>query len=151
MGFVVFCKIMEKKKDQESFEEFCISSLAPLNRESSAFRSEEQKTSPVQTTQCSCKKTKCLKLYCPCLAHSDYCSGCSCRNCHNKPNRPARERALKKILNRTPDAFERMKGCTCSKIRCTKRYCECYASGLPCTDRCKCVSCVNRQNPVHRS
>ncbi|KAF8686802.1 hypothetical protein HU200_043412 [Digitaria exilis] len=36
--------------------------------------------------RCSCKKSKCLKLYCECFAAGVYCSEpCSCQGCLNKP------------------------------------------------------------------
>jgi len=29
------------------------------------------------------------------------------------------------------------------KSECLKKYCECYQSGMPCTDICKCLDCKN--------
>ena len=62
---------------------------------------------------CTCKKSKCLKLYCQCFASSKYCStdsklsGCRCLNCHNTPEHDAdRRHARKVILERNPSAFQ---------------------------------------------
>ncbi|CAI8049895.1 Protein lin-54 homolog [Geodia barretti] len=36
--------------------------------------------------QCSCKNSQCLKLYCDCFSHEEWCGiDCSCRNCRNNP------------------------------------------------------------------
>jgi Tesmin/TSO1-like CXC domain, cysteine-rich domain len=36
-------------------------------------------------------------------------------------------------------------GCACKKSKCLKRYCECFAGQLLCSEQaCKCVSCSNR-------
>lgn len=37
------------------------------------------------------------------------------------------------------------KGCHCKKSNCLKNYCECYEAKVPCTDRCKCLSCRNTE------
>jgi hypothetical protein len=37
----------------------------------------------------------------------------------------------------------RKRCCKCKKIRCRKRYCECYAKGVNCTN-CDHVMCLNR-------
>ncbi|EFJ15088.1 hypothetical protein SELMODRAFT_27247, partial [Selaginella moellendorffii] len=35
--------------------------------------------------RCSCKKSKCLKLYCECFASGSYClDSCACGNCSNR-------------------------------------------------------------------
>jgi hypothetical protein len=36
-----------------------------------------------------------------------------------------------------------MNGCSCSKSRCIKKYCECYTQGIKCTRKCVCVDCKN--------
>eukprot|EP01082_Thalassiosira_pseudonana_P001817 g1325.t1 g1325 contig10:1862803-1865571(+) len=69
---------------------------------------------------CTCKKTKCLKLYCACFSHSIACdpSVCSCERCANTQDELARDgdngmamsavvTARKSILERNPRAFER--------------------------------------------
>ena len=35
------------------------------------------------------------------------------------------------------------RGCSCQKSRCIKKYCECYAKGLKCTNKCACIDCKN--------
>ena len=36
--------------------------------------------------------------------------------------------------------------CTCSKSFCNKKYCECYKSGRKCSDKCRCLHCLNGNN-----
>lgn len=40
------------------------------------------------------------------------------------------------------------KGCSCKKINCDKKYCECYAQNMKCTSFCKCVNCNNAEEQV---
>lgn len=118
--------------------------------------------------KCSCKASRCLKLYCLCFANSGFCSpDCSCRNClntHDTENsvRDAREA----VLLRDPRAFDpklkqpsptsvgparrtdiHFKGCNCRK-GCTKRYCVCRELQVECGPRCTCSGpdgCMNRK------
>jgi hypothetical protein len=63
---------------------------------------------------CSCRKTRCLKLYCQCFAASVLCSAhqCICDGCQNnegeaiKGNRGAIAIARRQVLVRNPNAFE---------------------------------------------
>jgi len=82
-----------------------------------------------------------------------------------------RSKAIKSSLERNPHAFkpkidwlrpnqnpmftgkgrseiERLhqKGCHCKKSNCLKNYCECYEAKVPCTERCKCISCRNTES-----
>jgi len=57
---------------------------------------------------CTCKKTKCLKLYCQCFAVKIYCGGnCRCLGCCNtQAFEKERKEAIRNILARNPTAFD---------------------------------------------
>jgi len=57
---------------------------------------------------CTCKKSKCLKLYCQCFAGGSTCGrGCRCLACCNTFLHTAeREDAIRSILSRNPSAFD---------------------------------------------
>ena len=115
----------------------------------------------VSTMGCTCKKTKCLKLYCQCFAVKIYCAGnCRCLGCHNTMRYDAeRQEAIRIIISRNPSAFDvkfqkhnlpayakvlsHKTGCKCRKSACMKKYCECYAGSVKCSAACRCVGCKN--------
>jgi hypothetical protein len=84
---------------------------------------------PVTVAPCNCKNSKCLKLYCVCFQTGKFCDGdlCKCKDClnteeHNGPG-GKRSRAVKQILHRRIDAFDKRlkkktgEGCSCKKTR----------------------------------
>ncbi|KAL6623458.1 hypothetical protein ACP70R_033337 [Stipagrostis hirtigluma subsp. patula] len=119
--------------------------------------------------RCSCKKSKCLKLYCECFAAGVYCSEpCSCQGCLNTPDHKetvlsTREQIesrnplafAPKVIrtsepaqelgdyNKTPASARHKRGCNCKKSSCLKKYCECYQSGVGCSISCRCMGCKN--------
>lgn len=122
---------------------------------------------------CTCKKTKCLKLYCECFAAGRFCGrGCNCTGCFNLPEyTQEREIAIAQTLHRSPDAFRvklepsysdfadvttpqrvlglrPMKGCNCKQSKCLKKYCDCFQAGAKCSELCKCEGCKNCDLPV---
>ncbi|CAL4897954.1 unnamed protein product [Urochloa decumbens] len=108
---------------------------------------------------CSCKKSKCLKLYCVCFASGSHCSeSCGCEPCLNKPMhgppRTAPVLPLKPVqtLETGQDSVEQLirspmdlirRKCTCKKSGCLKKYCDCYQGGAGCSINCKCEDCRN--------
>ncbi len=117
---------------------------------------------------CTCKKSKCLKLYCQCFAAKIMCEDrCRCLDCKNNPgSMKERNSAIQTIMLRNPTAFEtkfkgRIRpgaspgtkvglslehkvGCKCRRSACLKKYCECFHAMVKCSDACRCIGCKNR-------
>eukprot|EP00904_Undaria_pinnatifida_P011739 jgi/Undpi1/7696/HiC_scaffold_23.g10169.m1 len=106
---------------------------------------------------CTCKKCKCLKLYCDCFAGSRFCgTACLCKDCHNRSDQEVLRAARRSTLERNPDAFTRAlvlvkdpdsvldgAGCGCTKSQCLKKYCVCFQRAVRCGSACKCEGCMN--------
>jgi hypothetical protein len=125
----------------------------------SSIKNDEK--GPVNTEEkgkCTCKKSKCLKLYCECFNLQRMCGDqCACVDCFNKEEfQELRSYFLKDILEKNPNAFKskfkkidqdnltlHARGCNCKKTGCHKRYCECYSANTKCTNLCKCTGCSN--------
>ncbi|KAJ3669904.1 hypothetical protein LUZ60_010228 [Juncus effusus] len=123
--------------------------------------------------RCSCKKSKCLKLYCECFAAGVYCSEpCACQGCFNKPIHEETVLSTRKQIEfrnplafapkviRTADSLQELigedsnstpasasarhkRGCNCKKSSCLKKYCECFQGGVGCSASCRCETCKN--------
>ncbi|KAL7111295.1 hypothetical protein ACP275_05G079300 [Erythranthe tilingii] len=65
---------------------------------------------PKKLRECKCKESRCLKLYCKCLASGTFCKdSCNCVNCHNnEENKAARDEAVNAIFERNPELCGRL-------------------------------------------
>ncbi|GKY93136.1 hypothetical protein MPSEU_000281600 [Mayamaea pseudoterrestris] len=68
----------------------------------------KQLTGSTQHGSCTCKRTRCLKLYCQCFAAKQYCgNNCRCLTCQNTmEHEDTRRSAMRLILARNPTAFD---------------------------------------------
>ena len=62
----------------------------------------------IQHMGCTCKKTRCLKLYCQCFGAKLYCGlNCRCMMCfNNRKHEKQRKEAMRNILSRNLSAFD---------------------------------------------
>lgn len=114
-----------------------------------------------QARRCSCRKSRCLKLYCECFSNKSQCNyACDCQNCMNiEGNKEELDKLIYETETKNPSAFvpkisyhptdcgnrkkAHNRGCNCKRSACLKKYCECFQSGVSCTSRCQCKSCEN--------
>ena len=73
---------------------------------------------------CTCKKTKCLKMYCECFREGKVCGeDCSCEGCINdEDHKECREKIQESLLSKSASR-QQGKGCNCRKSQCQKKYC----------------------------
>ena len=129
-----------------------------------AYQIKIQEEAKKKKFSCSCKRSKCLKLYCECFANGEFCMiNCNCNDCSNViGNEPEREVALKLIKDKNPIAIklqsikeeeenEAKIGCNCTKSNCSKKYCECYKANLKCSEICRCRDCGNSSERLKQS
>ena len=91
---------------------------------------------------CSCTKTKCIKKYCECFANNKLCIDCHCQNCMNKSKSYNYTQKSSINISETENDLDEPI-CTCTKSNCCKKYCECYKLGKKCTNKCRCINCMN--------
>jgi Tesmin/TSO1-like CXC domain, cysteine-rich domain len=107
---------------------------------------------PPGEVACNCVRSRCLKLYCSCFHNSKVCKPevCTCVGCYNTETdvEGRRKEAIQQTMEKRPNAFivkpkEKGLGCACKNNRCIRKYCECFRTGLGCTDKCTCRECEN--------
>lgn len=113
--------------------------------------------------RCTCKKSKCLKLYCVCFRDGSVCgSQCGCLDCKNTKENSGRvartkeELKIKNPISFSDELFELgdgskilLKGCNCKKSKCNNNYCECHQNGARCSDFCNCAECHNMKSVMN--
>ena len=109
------------------------------------FRKKSKKRSLKHVHRCTCKRSRCLKLYCDCFANCVFCTdSCECVDCiNNKDNETLVNQCRRSISERNSKAFDQTISCSCKRTNCLKKYCDCYRIGILCTDKCSCVDCSN--------
>ena len=94
-----YIELLETQKVKENTARSSLSKY----QDSLTTTSETTMQEPIRKTKkCNCKQSKCLKLYCECLAFGEFCdSSCGCVNCHNThKDSYVRDYALSLILDR---------------------------------------------------
>lgn len=93
---------------------------------------------------CTCKKNRCLKLYCVCFQVQQYCNdGCKCSHCFNTESNKAMVEDAIQRRHGSKNRLAKKMGCNCQNTHCMKRYCVCFASGVACSWECSCTGCKN--------
>mmetsp|Transcript_2190 Transcript_2190/g.2965 ORF Transcript_2190/g.2965 Transcript_2190/m.2965 type:complete len:694 (-) Transcript_2190:106-2187(-) len=158
----------DARMHMRSFEHSSSKSESTDDDNESSIRSNDETSTPgkdelTAAMGCTCKKSKCLKLYCQCFASRAMClPSCRCLSCMNVPKHEAeRKEAVRAILMRNPNAFDtkfkasaegkaskvtHKLGCKCRKSACLKKYCECYHADVKCSMNCRCTGCQNMPN-----
>ncbi|XP_057962070.1 protein tesmin/TSO1-like CXC 3 isoform X8 [Malania oleifera] len=160
------------KVPEDSSEQSIVGVNEALNQSSpqKKRRTLEHAGESLVCKRCSCKKSKCLKLYCECFAAGLYCvEPCLCQDCHNNPVHEdtvletRRQIELRNPLafapkviripdfvpefgeesDKTPASARHKRGCNCKKSSCLKKYCECFQGGVGCSFSCRCDGCKN--------
>ena len=91
--------------------------------------------SNIQVEFCRCSKSHCRKEYCFCFKNGRSCTEkCICIGCKNNEDSLNIKHGFKKLS---------MVTCNCSRSKCEKKYCECYAAGKKCGEHCNCQDCKN--------
>lgn len=144
---------------------------SPIPQKTNSLNFQNVPYLPIRKSNCNCKNSKCLKLYCDCFRNQRFCQDlCNCQCCGNKVKNKNRKEAIETVIKKNPKAFDvkfetnkitvknrdnnaenisyrvnfvYTKGCNCKNSQCQKRYCDCFQFGLACSSKCKCMNCLN--------
>ena len=106
-----------------------------LSLEQHLLRDAVQSSSSIKKKKggCTCKKTKCLKMYCECFSSGRQCTdNCNCQGCSNCQEHLDSILKAQKMAKVKEQSKSSRKGCNCRKTHCQKKYCECFNLGVPC-------------------
>jgi len=108
--------------------------------------------------KCKCRNSQCLKSYCDCFAAGQYCVDCNCLNCKNTPENKDTIIYLKSFrsrknigINESGNDDTNSVTCKCTNSQCQKKYCECFKANLSCSEKCRCINCLNSIKKSNRS
>jgi hypothetical protein len=101
---------------------------------------------------CTCSKSQCLKMYCPCYKDGKTCGDdCNCQGCKNCPENEElikwNRRVFKQVRNVPVGGEQPTVTCNCKNSACENNYCPCNKGGKGCARGCRCFNC---ENPFNR-
>mmetsp|Transcript_34641 Transcript_34641/g.25788 ORF Transcript_34641/g.25788 Transcript_34641/m.25788 type:complete len:127 (-) Transcript_34641:85-465(-) len=95
-----------RKRDQKALDKKS-KKVNRINYEKALSTQESEHSLDGEVHKCSCKKSKCLKMYCECFAKGKVCGKeCGCVDCCNGEDKEERELARNEILLKNPSAFQ---------------------------------------------
>ena len=98
-----------------------------------------------ERTMCTCKRIRCLKLYCDCFRKGVFCGYlCKCIGCENVESNKEKIDSL--VCDVALNKRKEESCCNCKMSFCEKSYCPCLKLGKGCSSNCQCFNCKNPLN-----